>query len=677
VSLNGNWSLRGQDLWVGQELSYGPRDAVPVPRSQAYPDVLEASTEAMEREGARLAALERYRVLDTDAEAGFDDLTRLAAHVCGTPIALVSLVDQHRQWFKSRLGLDVCSTDRDVAFCAHALTSPGLMVVPDALADPRFAANPLVLGAPHIRFYAGAPLVTPEGHILGTLCVLDTTARQLSVEQAALLIALASQVMVQLEHRRIAHALASEVADHQLAREQLKRRKLFQDAVLETVDAGVIACDANGTVVLRNAAHRRATGIDDGEDISQVGLTGRIRLLHADGDEVVEGQEPLYRALAGEDVTAQPMQVGDTDGSWSDILVTARQILGGDGELLGAVSAFTDVTKEHQAHERLKKSAAFHDAVLAASPDMIFIVDPRTNATLWCTRNLMSMLSYTDQDMHDLGETVIETLVHPDDRANILAANLAARDLEDGEVLQIRYRVRHANGHWIWIARRVTPFARDGNGDVAEILGIARDITDITEAEAKLEYAALHDPLTGLPNRMLLADRLQRALTRARRTGLEQAVLFCDLDGFKHVNDTGGHHTGDHVLATCADRLRAALRPEDTIARVGGDEFVVLVEPGLKREPKPFSEPVDVRSDAIAIADRLLAELARPIPVDGTDFTVSVSIGISFADAHSDPEQLLRNADIAMYQAKTNGKNRQHVYEPPLARAGFAQKTFL
>ncbi len=665
MSLDGNWSLNGQDLRSDPVLRYGPRDAVPPPRTDARPAFGDGAGEAMDRERARLAALQRYRVLDTEAETSFDDLTRLAAYVCQTPMALVSLVDEQRQWFKSRLGVDVCSTDREVAFCAHALSSPGLMVVPDALADLRFATNPFVLGSPHIRFYAGAPLVTPEGHIIGTLCVLDTAARQLTVEQSGLLIALAGQAMTQLEHRRTAHALASEIADHQLAQQQLTRRKLFQDAVLETVDAGVIACDANGTVVLRNAAHRRATGVVDGEDISQIGLSGRIRLLQPDGHEVSDGQEPLYRALAGEAVTAQPMQVGSVDGidaGMSDILVTARQILGTDGELLGAVSAFTDVTTEHQAHERLKQSAAFHDAVLAASPDMIFIVDPRTNATLWFSRNLMPMLGYSDEDMYELGETVIEALVHPDDHASILAANLASRDLEDGQVLQIRYRVRHARGNWIWIARRVTPFARNGVGDVTEILGIARDITDISEAEAKLEHAALHDALTGLPNRMLLADRLQLALTRARRTGLEQAVLFCDLDGFKHVNDTGGHQAGDHVLVTCAERLRAALRPEDTIARVGGDEFVVLVEPGLKRDPQAGAEPVDVRSDAVAIAERLLTELARPIPAFGADYSVSVSIGITFANADSDPEQLLRNADIAMYQAKTSGKNRQQIF---------------
>lgn len=151
-----------------------------------------------ENEAERLNALRGYAILDTDPEDRFDDLTRLAAFICGTPIALISLVDEDRQWFKSKTGVETCQTPREHAFCARAIMSHELFVVPDATQDPRFAANPLVLSEPRIRFYAGAPLTSPDGHNLGTLCVIDRVPRQLNPEQLEALRALSRQVMAQI-----------------------------------------------------------------------------------------------------------------------------------------------------------------------------------------------------------------------------------------------------------------------------------------------------------------------------------------------------------------------------------------------------------------------------------------------------------------------------------------------
>ena len=155
---------------------------------------------ANERE--RLKALLRYEILDTDSERHFDDLTLLASHICQTPIALVSLVDKDRQWFKARVGLSVSETSRDVSFCAHAILQPNLFIVPDATEDARFADNPLVTSEPKIRFYAGMPLFTSDGkHALGTLCVIDRVPRELSATQKEEIEALARQVQALLELR--------------------------------------------------------------------------------------------------------------------------------------------------------------------------------------------------------------------------------------------------------------------------------------------------------------------------------------------------------------------------------------------------------------------------------------------------------------------------------------------
>lgn len=160
------------------------------------------------QEAARLEALRQYKVLDTPAEHSYDDITSLAAFICDVPIALISLVDAERQWFKSKVGLVAQETSRDVSFCAHAILSSAIMIVSDASGDERFADNPLVTGEPGIRFYAGVPLISPGGQPLGTLCVIDRKARTLNAHQIKALEALARQVVMQLELQRVSSQLA-------------------------------------------------------------------------------------------------------------------------------------------------------------------------------------------------------------------------------------------------------------------------------------------------------------------------------------------------------------------------------------------------------------------------------------------------------------------------------------
>lgn len=183
-----------------------------------------------QNEARRLKVLWQYEVLDTVPEEIFDDLSELAGTICDAPISLISLVDESRQWFKARTGISAQETSRDISFCAHAILQPGLFIVPDATQDERFKDNPLVTGEANVKFYAGAPLITPDGYALGTLCVLDNKPRELRPEQLKALRLLARIVVSQLELRRHTKELAKSREDTQFLRHELeKTRQHIQD----------------------------------------------------------------------------------------------------------------------------------------------------------------------------------------------------------------------------------------------------------------------------------------------------------------------------------------------------------------------------------------------------------------------------------------------------------------
>jgi anti-sigma regulatory factor (Ser/Thr protein kinase) len=218
-------------------------------------------------EQARVEALHSYKILDTDPEKAFDDLTVLASHICETPIALISLIDTDRQWFKSRVGVNVTETPRELAFCNKAIQQPDLFVVPDATKDPRFSSNPLVVNDPKIRFYAGAPFTSSAGFPLGTLCVVDIVPRELSAGQKDALRALSRQVQAQLELRRNLLELRTALAERDRAEAQRDATIVELQHALDHVRrlSGLLpACSACKLDMTISADSNAISGVVDG-----------------------------------------------------------------------------------------------------------------------------------------------------------------------------------------------------------------------------------------------------------------------------------------------------------------------------------------------------------------------------------------------------------------------------
>jgi PAS domain S-box-containing protein len=386
--------------------------------------------------------------------------------------------------------------------------------------------------------------------------------------------------------------------------------------------------------------------------------------VHPDDRSVVD--EAMASCHRNESVQFRYRAIRSSDGAirWFDSRASG---VFEDGHLVRLIGAVADVTEQVLAQAEVIEANAFQQAVIAASPDYTFITDVMTGAMTYGSRD-RDLLDRSTDETASLPDRV-EVLVHPDDQAALRALNTESRSLREGQVLQIRYRLRHTDGTWHWFSRHVVPFRRDDSGAVVEVLGVLRDITDVVKAEEQLAHGALHDPLTGLPNRALLVDRLEAALVRSAREHREIAVLFCDLDGFKHVNDTAGHAAGDAVLIEAATRISAVLREGDTVARVGGDEFVLVVEPWNRAQsddsPEPDPGTEQGRSFSLRVADRVIKAIREPFIIDGEAHAITISIGIAYSSptTYGGPDAMsaadvLGEADAAMYRAKHQGKNR-------------------
>ncbi|MDQ1194735.1 EAL domain-containing protein [Agrobacterium sp. SORGH_AS 787] len=688
---------------------------------------LNASTER-----ARLAEVRTYNFLRAEKDDTFDEIVGIAARIFNTPTSLVSLVEEDVQWFAAQKGFDPCQTSRDVSFCAHALESTNVLVVPDAKSDPRFCDNGLVTGEPFIRFYAGAPLITSNGNILGTLCIIDIVPRAVfSDEDKRILASLAKLAVDQLELKRLS----------QMQRAALCLNRTSQDAIIHfdlegTVNYANLSAHrifeyADGDLVngsinclispafhrkLRAALRKFAVSETDQLSLPPYEGTGRTRTGKQISIEVSAGAwksaENMSVGLIVRDITERKMRQASFEmlfdrnpiamwifdaktlnfvaindaacalygysraealtktaldvrpeaeraairsticsfgesyessspgthitasGTALKILTFARRLRHNGKDCV--VVANIDVTERDKAESELASTQIFLNAVIESIPSMIFVKEASSGKFVLLNKAGEKLLGTTRDKF--VGKTDFDLFDSADaerfsdaDRTAIHAGK---------KITTINETISTPAGLRLLRTQKVG--VPDADGEARYLLGISEDITEAAEAEKRTQYLAHHDILTDLPNRRSFQIEMQNHISKPQPF----AVLLFDLDRFKVVNDTIGHHGGDELLRQLAARLMSIAGKADVLARLGGDEFALI-----------HRMQTGTDQSALKLGERIVAALSQPFTIDGRKVSIGCSVGIAtYPKDGASTDLLLKRADLALYAAKSSGQ---------------------
>jgi diguanylate cyclase (GGDEF)-like protein/PAS domain S-box-containing protein len=467
------------------------------------------------------------------------------------------------------------------------------------------------------RLGLGRFLETGKGPVLNTRTELEALHRDGHEFPIELSIAATPSA-----HGFLFSAFARDITQRRHAEEAVRR---LAATVGASTDA-IVSADLNGNIIAWNAGAEHMYGYAASEAIGQ-----KLSLIVPD-ERAGELRAPLDRLYKGEYIDQLETVRRRKDGRLVEVSISLAPLTDEHGTVIATTGIARDMSSAKQAALELRASEERYRRIVETAFEGVWIIDSK-NETTFVNRRMADMLGYAPEEM--LGKPVL-AFMDPD----VQAAFVANRDRRQQEYqVEHEFRFRRKDGSELWVLLEASP-DRDEAGNYVGSLAMVTDVTERRRVQKALEHQALHDALTGLPNRLQLTDRLGQAIESARAGHEQVAVLILDLDHFKEVNETFGHQAGDRLLEQVGPRLRSEIRSEDMVARLGGDEFAVLL----------------VKTDGTAAnlaAARLLEALERPFEVEGQHLDVAISIGIVISpDDGDDPETLLRRADIALFVAK-------------------------
>lgn len=422
-------------------------------------------------EKSRLAKLMSYNVLDTETEKIYDEITRTASALCNAKISLISLVDENRQWFKSKCGFEGTQSSREISFCGHAIMDDEIFIVEDPLNDERFYDNPFVLNDPFIRFYAGAPLITPDGYRIGTLCVIDSEKKQLNEQQKLTLKSLAKLVVSYFELNKL--------------HEDLDKQNLQFNDILNNMMDGVVVQNREGKILEFNKMALEILSLNEEQLLGTSSFDPRWRAIRENGDAFPGEEHPAMKVIqTGRAHCGVTMGIISGAGDLRWILINSIPITT-DNELR-VVSTFSNITIQKEYERELSSYAERLDLALEGAGLGVWDWDLATNEVVFDKR-LIEMLGLDTESLKvDLKKW--EERIHPDDLPD---CNRAIQDYLDGKTGRYEniHRIKHLDGRWIYVLDRGRFSQWDKNRKPIRFTGTHFDITDLKEAQDKARAA--------------------------------------------------------------------------------------------------------------------------------------------------------------------------------------------